>query len=150
MVIAYLSKHLSTGEMMQDICWEATHQSLSRSDKICLGKGSDRQHCGFTCARIFSMLSLTRGYPELMSTDWESIAVPHPQTKQLGPNEYSVLRLRSLNTALATKNPQFNGIHPSNSAWRIGTVRNHKLSRQSFTKSVIHLKECHFPSFLCS
>lgn len=96
------------------------------------------------------MLSLIRGYPELMSKNWKSIAVPHPQTRQFGPSGYSVLRLRSLNTVLESKNRQFSSIKPSKLAWRIGTVRNHRLSRQSFTKSAIHLKEYHFPLCLCS
>jgi len=135
--------------MTQDICWEATHRSLNLSNKICLGRGSDGQHYGFICVRIFSMLSLTRGYPELMLIDWESIAVSRSQTKQPGLSGYSVLRLKSLNTVLDTKDRQSSNTKPSKLAWRIGTVRNHKLLRQSFTKSVTHLKEFRFLSFVC-
>lgn len=96
------------------------------------------------------MLSLIRGYPEPMSKNWKSIAVPRPQTKQFGPSGYSVLRPRSLNTVLEAKGRQFSSIKPSKLAWRTGTVRNHKLSRQSFTRSAIHLKEYHFPLCLYS
>ncbi|KAF5536522.1 ARCA-like protein [Fusarium napiforme] len=104
---------------------------------------------GFTSARTSSMRSLTRGYLEPTSTDWESIVVARPQTKQFGPNEYSALRLRSLNTVLDKNDRQSSIMKPLKLASRIGTVRNHKPSRQSFTKSVIRHREYRFPPFLC-